>query len=67
MKILMAMSGGVDSTMGAKMLLEAGYEVVGCYMKLHKKLGYHEQNIGKVARACEYLGISYYNITFFRS
>ena len=53
MKILIAMSGGVDSTMSAKMLLEAGHEVVGCYMKLHKKPGYHEQNIDKVARACE--------------
>ena len=52
MKILMAMSGGVDSTMSAKMLLEAGHEVVGCYMKLHKKPGYHEKNIDKVARAC---------------
>nr|WP_314179099.1 tRNA 2-thiouridine(34) synthase MnmA [uncultured Campylobacter sp.] len=62
MKILMAMSGGVDSTMSAKMLLEAGHEVVGCYMKLHKKPGYHEQNIGKVARACEYLGINYHVI-----
>ena len=62
MKILMAMSGGVDSTMSAKMLLEAGHEVVGCYMKLHKKPGYHEQNIDKVARACEYLGINYHVI-----
>ena len=31
-------------------------------MKLHKKPGYHEQNIGKVARACEYLGINYHVI-----
>ena len=60
MKILMAMSGGVDSTMSAKMLLEAGHEVVGCYMKLHKKPGYHEKNIDKVARACGYLDIPYH-------
>ena len=60
MKILMAMSGGVDSTMSAKMLLEAGHEVIGCYMKLHQKPGYHEKNIDKVARACGYLGIPYH-------
>lgn len=57
MKILMAMSGGVDSTMSAKMLKEQGHEIIGCYMKLHKKPGYHEKNIEKVKKACEFLGI----------
>ncbi|MDO5046013.1 tRNA 2-thiouridine(34) synthase MnmA [Campylobacter sp.] len=57
MKILMAMSGGVDSTISAKMLKEQGHEVVGCYMKLHQKPGYHEKNIEKVKKACEFLGI----------
>ncbi|MGP1485299.1 MAG: tRNA 2-thiouridine(34) synthase MnmA [Campylobacter sp.] len=60
MKILMAMSGGVDSAISAKMLLEQGYEVVGCYMKLHEKANYHEKNIDKVARVCENLGIDYH-------
>nr|AGC71193.1 tRNA (5-methylaminomethyl-2-thiouridylate)-methyltransferase [uncultured bacterium A1Q1_fos_568] len=34
MKVLAALSGGVDSTVAAAMLLEAGHEVVGVTMKL---------------------------------
>lgn len=33
-KILVAMSGGVDSSVAASMLKEAGHEVVGCFMRL---------------------------------
>ncbi|MHC4447309.1 MAG: argininosuccinate synthase domain-containing protein, partial [Planctomycetota bacterium] len=33
-KVLLAMSGGVDSSVAAALLLEAGYEVVGCFMRL---------------------------------
>ena len=34
MKILIAMSGGVDSSVAAKLLCSMGYECVGCTMKL---------------------------------
>ncbi|MCI6988902.1 MAG: tRNA 2-thiouridine(34) synthase MnmA [Campylobacter sp.] len=57
MKILVAMSGGVDSSMTAKILKDAGNEVQGCYMRLHKKPGYHEENIRKVKKVGEFLGI----------
>lgn len=60
MKIMVAMSGGVDSTMSAKMLKEQGHEIVGCYMKLHDKPGYHEENIRKVNKVADYLGIKVY-------
>jgi tRNA-specific 2-thiouridylase len=33
-KVLMAMSGGVDSSVAAALLLEQGYDVVGCFMRL---------------------------------
>jgi len=33
-KILVAMSGGVDSSVAAAMLVRAGHEVVGCFMRL---------------------------------
>ena len=34
MKVLMAMSGGVDSSVAAAVLLDAGHEVVGVTMRL---------------------------------
>ncbi|MCC6427268.1 MAG: tRNA 2-thiouridine(34) synthase MnmA [Phycisphaerales bacterium] len=33
-KVLVAMSGGVDSSVAAGLLVRAGYEVVGCFMRL---------------------------------
>lgn len=57
MKILVALSGGVDSSYVAKTLKEAGNEVIGCYMKLHNKPNYHEENIKKVRKVGEFLGM----------
>src|SRR5688572_25482369 len=33
-KVLVAMSGGVDSSVAAALLVREGYEVVGCFMRL---------------------------------
>lgn len=57
MKIMMAMSGGIDSSYSAKLFKDAGHEVIGCYMLLHNKPGYHEENIRKVKEVGKYLGI----------
>ncbi|HVT39323.1 MAG TPA: tRNA 2-thiouridine(34) synthase MnmA [Gemmatimonadaceae bacterium] len=35
-RVLVAMSGGVDSSVAAAMLVRAGYDVVGATMKLHR-------------------------------
>ena len=34
-KALIAMSGGVDSSLSAKLMIDAGYECIGCTMKLY--------------------------------
>lgn len=38
-RILVAMSGGVDSSVAAALCVEAGYEVIGVSMKLHDNTG----------------------------
>ncbi|MBK1971277.1 tRNA 2-thiouridine(34) synthase MnmA [Campylobacter sp. TTU-622] len=60
MKILVAMSGGVDSSVTAYKLKNLGHEVIGCYMKLHGKPNYHEDNIKKVQKVANFLNIPYH-------
>ncbi len=56
-KVLVGLSGGVDSTVVAMLLQEQGYEVEGVYMKLHEKPGYHEANWERVEKLASYLNI----------
>jgi tRNA-specific 2-thiouridylase len=48
MKALIAMSGGVDSSLAAKLMVDKGFECIGCTMKL-----YHNEDIGiEKTRTC---------------
>ncbi|GHV06840.1 tRNA-specific 2-thiouridylase MnmA [Campylobacterota bacterium] len=61
-RVLVAMSGGVDSSMSTKLLLEAGYEVVGVYMKLHEFGAKHEANIAKASKVAAHFGFEFYAV-----
>ena len=58
-KVLLAMSGGVDSSVAAALLQRQGHDVVGCFMRLGsddsfeaETLGYDNLSRQKLAAAC---------------
>lgn len=58
-RVLVGMSGGVDSTYTAQTLINQGYEVFGCYMMMFEDKEFHDNNIAKVKKVSEFLGIEY--------
>lgn len=59
-KIAAAMSGGVDSSLTAALLLERGFEVFGVTMLLDDD----EKNISDAKKVCEHLGINHHVADF---
>ncbi len=58
---MVGMSGGIDSSVTAYMLQKEGYEVEGCYLKLHNRTdGYHESNLKYIEDVAKFLGIKYH-------
>jgi tRNA-specific 2-thiouridylase len=55
-KVAVAMSGGVDSSLAAALLKDAGYEVFGIHLKLWADPAYGE-NLAKLEQVCRALDI----------
>lgn len=65
-KVLVGMSGGVDSSVAALLLKQSGYDVTGVTLKLKpEKYGLsHEQDIADARRVAEKLGIEHLVVDF---
>ncbi len=63
-KALVAMSGGVDSSVTAALLKQKGFEVVGIYMSLFPEVSekLSHQSANKSARAADSLGIDHFTV-----
>jgi len=58
-KIIVAMSGGVDSSAAALLLKKQGYEIIGIYMRL---MAGQERSEAAARKVCQKLGIKFYPV-----
>jgi tRNA-specific 2-thiouridylase len=58
MRVLVGISGGVDSGVAITLLKKKGYEVVGLYMKMHRGVD-HSQNLSRIEKLAQKVGFEY--------
>jgi tRNA-specific 2-thiouridylase len=68
-RVVVGMSGGVDSSVSALLLKEQGYEVIGVFMKNWDDTDEHgrctaDEDAEDVRRVCDQIGIPYYTVNF---
>lgn len=68
-RIVVGMSGGVDSSVAALLLKQQGYDVVGVFMKNWEETDESgvctaENDWNDVREVCEIIGIPYYAVNF---
>lgn len=69
MRIIVGMSGGVDSSVAAWLLKQQGHEVIGVFMKNWQdddEFCTAEQDYNDVRKTCDAIGIPYYTVNFTR-
>lgn len=64
--VVVGMSGGVDSSVSAFLLKQAGYQLIGLFMKNWEEEGPCQagRDFEDVARVCDQLEIPYYSVNF---
>jgi len=70
-RVVLGMSGGVDSSVAAKLLIDEGYEVIGLFMRNWEEEDDDghctaEADYDDVKEVCSLLGIPYYTVNFAR-
>lgn len=70
-RVVIGMSGGVDSSVAALLLKEQGYDVIGVFMKNWDEKNEEgvctaEEDYEDVRRVCDQIGIRYYTVNFVR-
>lgn len=70
-RVVIGMSGGVDSSVAALLLKEQGYDVIGVFMKNWDEKNEEgvctaEEDYDDVRRVCDQIGIRYYTVNFVR-
>ena len=68
-RVVVGMSGGVDSSVAALVLKEAGHEVIGVFMKNWDEVDENgictaDVDYEDVRRVCDQIGIPYYAVNF---